>query len=92
MSFSKERQDYHLTPRGWEEGIFQGDVLGGKKDIDIPADMVLTISCYDEKSYPYSKSMFYDKIIWKSDDKAKMNALIKKFGDKPDWFGYDKVK
>jgi len=92
MSFSKERQDYHLTPRGWEKGSFKGDALGGKKDVDIPIDRVLTISCYDEKSSPYSKSMFYDNITWESDDKAKIDALINQFGDKPNWFGYKKMK
>jgi len=90
MSFSKERQDYHLTPRGWEEGAFQGDVLGGKKDVEIPQDRVLTISCYDEISSPYSKPSFYDKITWKSNNQQKIIALTKEFGDRPDWFGYKK--
>ena len=35
MSFSKECQDYHLTPRGWVKGSFEGDALGGKKEVDI---------------------------------------------------------
>ncbi|MGA1980603.1 MAG: hypothetical protein ABSG99_08620 [Sedimentisphaerales bacterium] len=92
MSFSKERQDYHLTPRGWEEGSFEGDAIGGKKEVALPIDRVLTISCYDEKSSPYSKSRFYDKIAWESDDKAKIKALKKEFGDKPNWFGYKLMK
>ena len=89
MSFSKERQDYHLTPRGWEEGSFQGDALGGKKAVDIPIDRVLTISCYDEKASPHSKPIFYDRIAWESDGEAKIQALIKQFGEKPQWFGYE---
>jgi len=92
MSFSKERQDYHLTPRGWEEGSFEGDALGGKKRVDIPIDRVLTISCYDEKTSPYSEPTFYDRITWKSGDKAKIDVLINQFGSKPKWFGYKKMK
>lgn len=92
MSFSKERQDYHLTPHGWVEGSFEGDTLGGKKHVDTPMDRVLTISCYDEKSSSYSEPFFYDKITWRFDDKNRIDALIKKYGDKPDWFGYKKIK
>lgn len=29
MALSKECQEYHLTPHGWVEGSFKGDVLGG---------------------------------------------------------------
>ena len=92
MSFSKERQDYHLTPQGWEKGSFQGDALGGKKHVDIPKDRVLTISCYDEKSSPFSEPFFYDNISWKSDDEKKIDALTEKYGVKPDWFGYKQMK
>jgi hypothetical protein len=66
--------------------------LGGKKDVDIPIDRALTISCYDEQSSPYSKSRFYDRIAWESDDKAQIKALKKEFGDKPNWFGYKLMK
>jgi hypothetical protein len=83
MSFSKERQYYHLTPRGWEEGSFEGDAIGRKKEIAIPIDRVLTISCYDEKTSHYSESRFYDTISWKSSDVAKIKDLKKEFGDKP---------
>lgn len=58
MSFSKERQDYHLTPKGWIEGTFKGDGIGGAQEVEIPPDRVLTISCYDELSSPYAKKIY----------------------------------
>ncbi|MFA5784762.1 MAG: hypothetical protein WC962_07765 [Phycisphaerae bacterium] len=88
MPLSRERQDYHLTPRGWEKGTFVGDNFGGREDVEIPVDRVLTISCYDELSSPYSKSRLYDKIVWKSDDEEKIQILLDKYSNKPDWFGY----
>ena len=36
--------------------------------------------------------MFYDKITWKSDEKAKIKALKEEFGDKPNWFAYKLMK
>ena len=92
MSLSKESQEYHLTPRGWIEGSFRGDVLGSSKDVGIPKDRVLTIACYDELPSVYSKPYFYDQVVWESEDKQAINHLKKKYGDKPDWFGYEKIE
>jgi hypothetical protein len=38
MSLSKECQEYHLTPRGWVEGTFKGDALGGSNVVEPPDD------------------------------------------------------
>lgn len=88
MSMSKEYQYYHLTPRGWEEGTFIGDVFGGKKEIPIPEDRYLTILCIDELTAPNAKPIFRDQIEWKSDNLEMVRQLQDKFGVKPDWFGY----
>lgn len=92
MSLSKECQEFHLTPRGWVEGSFKGDVLGGTKDVAIPIDRVLTISCYDERTTIFSKPFYYDHVDWEADDKEAIRELKKKFGEKPDWFGYILMK
>lgn len=91
MSLSKECQEYHLTPRGWIEGSFKGDVLGGSKGIEVPIDRVLTIACYDELPTVFSKSHFYDRVLWESDDKSLLKELMQKYGNRPDWFGYKHI-
>ena len=85
----KERQDSNLTQRGWKEGSFYGDALGGKIIVDIPEDRILTISCYDKKPSPFSEPFFHDNISWACDDKKKLTALTEKYGDKLDWFVYN---
>jgi len=88
MSLSKECQEYHLTPRGWVEGSFIGDALGGSKKVETPPDRVLTIACYDELSSAFSQPDFYDSVLWESEDKLMLEQLERKYGDRPDWFGY----
>jgi hypothetical protein len=92
MGLSKECQAYHLTPRGWIKGSFDGDALGGRTEVPTPEDTVLTILCYDELPSVYSESHFYDRVAWKSDDKHLIRRLKRKFGDRPDWFGYREMK
>jgi len=92
MVLSRERQDYHLTPRGWEEGSFKGDVVGGANEVPIPEDRVLTIACYDELPAVHAKPYFHDQVVWESEDKKMIRELKKKFGARPDWFGYDRMK
>ena len=88
MALSKECQEYHLTPRGWEEGSFKGDALGGSKKVETPPDRVLTIWCYDQQSSAFSKPYFYEQVHWKCDDEDLIAQLKKKYGNRPDWFGY----
>ncbi len=90
MSFSKESQEYHLTPNGWVMGSFKGDALGGAEERPIPEERVLTIVCTDEISSPYSSPRYYDNVIWESKNHKLIKELKKKWGDKPDWFGYKK--
>ena len=91
MSLSKEYQEYHLTPKGWLEGSFKADSLGQSIQKQVPQDRVLTIHCYDELTHHKAKPYFYDKIIWEHEDKERIDALKKQFGEKPDWFGYKKI-
>jgi hypothetical protein len=88
MSLSKECQEFHLTPKGWVQGSFKGDALGGSNEVPIPADRVLTIACYDELPYAFEKPHYYDQVIWQSDDKEQIDKLKNKWGEKPDWIGY----
>ena len=90
MTFSKERYEYHLTPRGWEKGSFKGDILGGERKVETPPDRVLTIWCYDELTSAFSKPDLYDRVAWKCDDEDLITQLKKKYGERPDWFGYKK--
>ncbi|MFH0728114.1 MAG: hypothetical protein V2B19_17455 [Pseudomonadota bacterium] len=91
MSLSKEWQEYHLTPHGWIEGSFKGD-FGSSTEVEKPKDCVLTIVCYDERTSIHSEPYFYDRIDWETDDKKLVGQLKRKFGEKPDWFGYKMMK
>lgn len=92
MSLSKECQEYHLTPRGWVEGSFQGDAIGGANKVETPDDRVLTVACYDELSSAFSKPYFHDQVLWQSGDKSLLEQLKTKFGERPDWFGYKEMR
>jgi hypothetical protein len=92
MSLSKEYQEYHLTTRGWVEGAFKGDALGESKNLRIPDNRVLTLACYEVSFSTNSKTHFYDKIIWESEDKDLIRRLKQKYGKRPNWFGYEMMK
>lgn len=92
MSLSKECQEYHLTHRGWVEGSFRGDFLGGIREAPIPADRVLTVGCYDELPSAYSEPSFTDQVLWQSDDDDAIQKLTDRYGRRPDWFGYKRCK
>lgn len=92
IGLSKECQEYHLTPHGWVEGSFKGDGLGGTTEVPTPNDRVLTILCYDVLPSAFSEARFYDSVAWESDDKDEIKRLKKKYGNKPDWFGYERMK
>lgn len=92
MSLSKECQYYHLTPNGWVQGSFYGDALGGTTEVPLPKDSVLTIGCYDEIPAAFVKPFYYDQIIWESEDKQQLEKLKNKWGEKPNWIGYDLMK
>ena len=92
MSLSKEYQEYHLTTKGWITGSFKGDVFGGSHKVPNPVDRVLTIMCCDELTSAFAKPIYHDEVIWQSDDKQLINKLKAKWGEQPDWFGYEKMK
>lgn len=91
MSLSRETQIYHLTPDGWSEGSFYGDCFGGIKEQNNPDDRVLTIACTDKIAYVNTPPEFTDQIEWESEDKELIKELKSKYGEKPNWFGYDKM-
>lgn len=92
MALSKESQEYHLTPKGWVKGSFKGDGLGNDTKVSIPEDRVLTITCFEELPSAFSKPNYYDQVIWKSKNKHLIEKLRAKWGKKPKWFGYNKMK
>lgn len=78
MALSKERQGYHLTPRGWKDGSHKGDALGGVKEAEIPSDSVLTIWRYNELPSAFSEAYFYEEVVWKCYDGDLIAQLKKK--------------
>jgi hypothetical protein len=85
MALSKEFQYYHLTTKGWVDGSFKGDVLGGTYEKKIPANRVLTILFIDEIPAPFSKPIYRTQVEWQSDDIKIIKKLKAKFGDLPSY-------
>ena len=75
-----------------QELKFKGDSLGGSEETPITKDRVLNVACLDEIPTPFSKAYFHDQVIWQSGNKQLIKELELQWGDKPDWFGYDRMK
>ncbi|MFL6439340.1 MAG: hypothetical protein ACJ71Q_17320 [Terriglobales bacterium] len=82
MSLSKEWTDWHLTPRGWEEGSTEVD-FGHVTEKDPPPDRVLTSRFSEELSSAYSKMSRWHNERWRSPDEGAVKALLEKFGPPP---------
>lgn len=82
MSLSNEWFDYHLTPRGWEEGSCKID-FGGITEKDPPQDRVLTVHISEKQSSIYSEMQRSSKVTFRTEDTQALNDLIEKFGEEP---------
>lgn len=81
MSASNEWTEWHLTPRGWEEGDSKTDFAS--KSEAAPADAVQTVKYREYLSSSFSKLEKTSEIEWSSDDKALIAELRAKFGEPP---------
>jgi hypothetical protein len=82
MSADRYDVEYHLTPRGWEEGTayFYGDPQGV---VPVPKDAVLTLLKETFQSSPFSKDEVSWSEKWRSSQKTDIELLQKKFGARP---------
>lgn len=85
MALSKEYQYYHLTPKGWISGSFEGDALGGSYQVAIPEDRVLTILFIDEIPAPKVKPIYRTQVDWQSDNVKDIRRLKEEFGELPEY-------
>lgn len=83
MSASNEWTDWHLTPRGWVKGSYQVD-FSDAKQVDPPADRVLTSRYSEYMSSVYSKMDTRIKTTWTSEDDTEVKRLLDQFGPAPD--------
>jgi hypothetical protein len=83
MSLSHEWTDWHLTPRGWEEGSTEVD-FGHVTEKEPPPDRVLTVRFTEKLTSPYSKMHTWHDEKWRSDDANAVKTLLDKFGPPPD--------
>ena len=81
MTASNEWTEWHLTPRGWEEGDSKTDFA--KFDKPTPSDRVETVEHREVVSSAFSPLEVTNDIIWSSEDKALVASLRAKFGDAP---------
>ncbi|GEC42064.1 hypothetical protein JOH52_002827 [Sinorhizobium meliloti] len=81
MSASNEWTEWHLTPRGWEEGDSKTDFAKNSKPT--PKDRVQTVEHREFLSSSFSRLEVTNDIIWSSDDESLIAELRAKFGDAP---------
>ncbi|WP_446744288.1 hypothetical protein [Silvibacterium acidisoli] len=82
MSASYEYQDYHLTPRGWENGSHREDGTG-KTNVEPPPDRVMTTRWEETWNIGAKDIKKRLDVTWKSDNKEAIESLIAQFGDSP---------
>ncbi len=90
MSYEKESQEYHLTPKGWVQGNYNS-TSGFHDPIQTPEDRVLTIVCAVERDYGDSPPEYSVTIKWQSDNSKIIESLKSRYGEKPQWYGYSKM-
>jgi len=73
--------EYHLTPRGWEEGSSKTDF--GSDEKAVPHDRVLTVREMETLSSSFSKMDRGRSVVWKSEEADKIKALTEQFGEWP---------
>lgn len=81
MSASNEWTEWHLTPRGWEEGDSKTDFAKFNKPA--PSDRVETVEHREFLSSAFSQLEVTNRVIWKGDDLKLAAELRAKFGDPP---------
>lgn len=83
MSLSDEWTEWHLTPRGWEEGSTQID-FGNRTNRPRPNDAVLSVKYREIVASMYSKCERTRHETWRSRDPTTVDALLAKYGECPE--------
>jgi len=81
MSASNEWTEWHLTPRGWEEGTCKTDF--SLNEVSAPDDRELTMKYKEYLSSRHSKADIGSTEIWRSKDGDQIKALLAQFGPCP---------
>ena len=82
MAASNEWTDWHLTPRGWEQGDSKLD-FGAQTGRPIPADRVLTVRYSESMGSTYSKMTRGTEETWRAPDAERVEALLAEHGPCP---------
>jgi hypothetical protein len=82
MAASHDWYEWHLTPRGWEEGSVYQD--SPRKTVEPPADRVETWVADVVIGSTFSKPYRSKKQTWTSSDDEAIRMLREKFGECPD--------
>lgn len=91
IAASNEWIEYHLTPRGWEEGSRKDD---GQpiKERPIPPDRVKSAKDIEYQAHGLADVEQSIEITFRSDDRAQVQALTEKFGSFAEYVGYKEVE
>jgi hypothetical protein len=82
MSASYEWTEWHLSPRGWEQGSCKID-FGDVHKKEPPHDRVRSCVYHETLSSVFSQMSRYVDETWRSNDEAKVNELLEEFGECP---------
>jgi hypothetical protein len=81
MSASNEWTEWHITPRGWEEGTCKTDTA--LNEVTPPEDRVLTMKYCEFLSSRFSKADIGAEELWRGSDSSTTQSLLAQFGPCP---------
>lgn len=81
---SNEWSEYHLTPRGWEDGSDKTDFASTTTMRPDPPDRVLTLRYSETQSSMFSAMNRSLDERYRHSDAKLVAELISKFGDRPE--------
>lgn len=76
-----EWTEWHLTPRGWEQGSQKREYGDQIKEVEAPQDRVLTCRYHENVTINSVWMQKHTIKIWKDSDQQLVDKLIEQFGD-----------
>lgn len=78
-----EWTEWHLTPRGWEQGGQKRESSTQIKEVETPQDKVLTCRYHENVTINSVWMQKHVSVTWKDSNQQLVEELIDKFGDCP---------
>jgi hypothetical protein len=78
-----EWTEWHLTPKGWEQGTQKYEYNTQLKEVEAPEDRLLTCRYHQNITINSVWVQRHTTEIWKHSDQKLVKDMLEKFGDCP---------